>query len=144
MKFLLLIAIAALSIGILPPIFSYFSGLLPESESRASWFQRSGSIMCIFTFVADFLLALMYTTIFPGENTVVVGGQESESLQAVYIIVSAIALIFTIVGTIIWATVIYLYKSHHQRSLRNFVCCHLLCKKHAQKPPSHSVRNCGR
>jgi hypothetical protein len=94
-------ALVFLIIGTLFSVGSLMIEIMPSTETTASWFQRSGSILVIFAIAADALLAAKYSTFYPGDNTVVIG-EPGKIVKLTYVVVSVIAVIFTVAGTLIW------------------------------------------
>ncbi|MEX1215726.1 hypothetical protein [Saccharospirillum sp.] len=99
-----LIAIAALLLvlGVIPTSLALILDWQPEGDSPGVWFQRSGSILVVFSVLADAILASLFTSLFPGSQTVVLTDDDAVSLKPLYTIVSIFAVVFTVVGTVIW------------------------------------------
>jgi hypothetical protein len=99
-----LIAIAAilLALGVIPAVLAIGMDWHPAGDSPGVWFQRSGSILVVFSVLADAILASLFTSLFPGSQTVVLTDDDAVSLKPFYTIVSVFAVIFTAVGTVIW------------------------------------------
>lgn len=99
-----LIAIAALllALGVIPTALALSLDWQPAGESAGGWFQRSGSILVVFSVLADAILASLFTSLFPGSQTVVLTDDDAVSLKPLYAIVSVFAVVLTAVGTVIW------------------------------------------
>ena len=84
-------SIALIFIGILIPVLSIMVDWRPENEKISTWFQRSGSLLVVFSVFVEFKLFALYSTIFPGEDTVVTKGDNVEKHKKLYQILSYLA-----------------------------------------------------
>ena len=87
---------------LLLPILSWYSFLMPESENQASWFQRSGSLMVIFSILIEFKLFSIYKYIHPGRVSVVISPYSIHSYQKTYKYISILNISMIVIGTLIW------------------------------------------
>ncbi|WP_144397625.1 hypothetical protein ABF162_25360 (plasmid) [Vibrio coralliilyticus] len=78
----------------------YQGHFMPEYTVRPSWFQRSGTASLVFVVIADAILASNSSTYFPGKSTVVVGGV-SKSQKVAFSVLSCVAVILTIMCSLI-------------------------------------------
>lgn len=89
-------------ISVAIPLFILVFNWIPPDENPKVWFQRSGSVMVIFSLLSEFTLLPLYNTLFPGENTVTVNIGKVEIWRSVYSVVSALTLVTAVLGTAIW------------------------------------------
>lgn len=86
----------------IPPIFSYYCPVMPEGETLSSWFHRSGSIMVIIAIWAEYKLFSL-NDYFDLHNIRVYGPIDTPKIyKSMYVLVSTIAAIGMISGTLIW------------------------------------------
>ncbi len=79
-------------LGVLAPMLVLFSAWIPESETYASWFQRSGSILVIFSILSQ--LTLLETHRKSVLNT--------DIYRNIYNTLSLLTVLLAIFGTAIW------------------------------------------
>lgn len=89
-------------IGVLAPILSLTVDYRPDGENFSTWFQRSGSVLVLFTVFAELNLTSLYSTILPGNHTIVDPGTYTEKYKNIYIVLTYLAALLAIAGTIIW------------------------------------------
>lgn len=98
---MILLAFLLLVSGAAAVFLSIYIDWRPIQESSGEWFKRSGSILLVFSLLADLILAALFTTFHPGGQTVIVSNDEAVSLKPAYMLVSVLAVIATISGTVI-------------------------------------------
>ena len=98
---LITIAALLLVLGVIPTALALSLDWHPAGESPGGWFQRSGTILVVFSVLADAILASLFTSLFPGSQTVVLTDDDAVSLKPLYAIVSIFAVVFTVAGTVI-------------------------------------------
>ena len=98
-----LIVVAVVSVVALAlPIVALTVPVRPESETVASWFQRSGSVMTVVCLILDLKLFSLHQRLNP-TGMVDVGFNEFRSkFRPIHKALVIFALILTAAGTIIW------------------------------------------
>lgn len=89
-------------IALIAPFFALFGLFKPEERALAEWFMRSGSIMTIFSFLAQQQASLAIEIISPrGHGSLLINELRRKWLGILSGINSYIALV-TIIGAFIW------------------------------------------
>jgi len=92
-----------LILGLCAPLSACMFSWMPLGETLPIWFQRSGSILVLFSVITEFILLSMHTTFYPGENTVTDTVDDNiQNYKLPYDILSVLTASFSIIGTIIW------------------------------------------
>ena len=88
--------------GIIPPLLALTTDWRPEGENMASWFQRSGSILVIFSVLVEFKLLTLFSTFYPGAEAMLWTDTIAKKYYKKYLFVTYLSAILAIIGTIIW------------------------------------------
>lgn len=92
-----------ITISIIISILSFNSFMIPENETQAAWFQRSGSIVTLLNIIAEFVLRrVFYSTQMPATCKI-------KWIQKTYAGLNALAFILICAGTVIWGYGDHLY-----------------------------------
>jgi drug/metabolite transporter (DMT)-like permease len=89
-------------IGLLVPVLSLLVDYRPEGEELSTWFQRSGSVLVVFTVWVEINLLSIHSTMYPGAYTIVVEEKHTEKFELPYNFLVIASAVFAVVGTAIW------------------------------------------
>lgn len=78
------------------------SSFLPDGESQATWFQRSGSAIVVSAVWVQFILTKIEAYIDPGDTAYVVPFDTPAYFKNWFNVLATIMWIYLLVGTIIW------------------------------------------
>lgn len=101
-KKILKICVPLIFLGMLIPIGAYFSFLMPEGETTALWFQRSGSICVLLGVWAEYNLSKVNEHINPSGVVVEFQMMLSEKYKLFYSIAKYLGVLLAATGTFIW------------------------------------------
>jgi hypothetical protein len=100
-KFIYSTALLLLAAGI-PFICFEVPSWINASETSAIWFQRSGSLVVLFSALAEFIVLKTYDYISPSEAAYSVPFDTPRYFQTIYNGISTIGIILLVSGTLIW------------------------------------------
>ncbi len=98
----LYLSISSILFAIAVPCIAYFGVFKPENEPLRVWFQRSGSLVTIFSVIADVFIFNIHQFLYPGRMVSVGFDKLKTRFIRLYIALSLVAIFMTIAGTIIW------------------------------------------
>ena len=88
--------------AIVLPFVSFFCPFMPTTETQASWFQRSGSIMVVMTIWVQFKLFAIAGYLDPSDTAYVVPFDTPKVYSTMHNIISLTTTVVMILGTLIW------------------------------------------
>ncbi len=86
----------------LPPFITVYYPLMPEGETTASWFQRSGSLMVIIAIWTEYKLFSMNDYFDLHDTRYVVPIDLPKTYKQIYTLITIIAALAMVFGTLIW------------------------------------------
>ena len=89
-------------ISIIAPLLSLFDFLRPVSETFATWFQRSGSIMVVLAFISEMRSYQMFDVFKPAGFVSTTYAETEKKYSSQVTVCNIIAFILIAIGTLIW------------------------------------------
>lgn len=89
-------------IALLPPILSIICPVMPEGETQAEWFQRSGSLMVVIAILIELRLITIQEYFDPLNVKYTVPIDLPRALHISYGVIVTINTLIIIAGTLIW------------------------------------------
>jgi hypothetical protein len=86
----------------IPPLLSIFQPLIPEGETLASWFQRSGSLMVLIGVYAEYKLYSLNDYFDLNNTRMFAPINPPDQYKTIYILITTITAIGILLGTLIW------------------------------------------
>jgi len=89
-------------ISIVTPVLSVFDAFRPASETFATWFQRSGSIMVVFALISEMRAYQMFDIFKPAGYVDITYTETEKKYSSQVTMCNIIAFTLIVVGTLIW------------------------------------------
>ena len=86
----------------IPPLLSLYQPIIPEGETVASWFQRSGSLMVIIGVWAEYKLFSLNDYFDLNDTRVFAPINPPDAYKKIYIVITTVTAVGILLGTLIW------------------------------------------